>query len=156
MNWMIRNCKNHDEFWNNATGWGSKATADRFTQKERRSLNPPIDGKWVTDSWSFEAIPNDDNRINIQPMNFEVIVSGGRQNDEGENYFEEEELEAIRMMTASPELIEACEVALDYIGDDEGVCTVCGGGEAGLDYHKECPCKKIRKALAKAKGEQDG
>ncbi|MCP4537801.1 MAG: hypothetical protein GY832_11710 [Chloroflexi bacterium] len=57
-----------------------------------------------------------------------------------------------RLISASPDLLEACRVALEYMGDDdEGNCPICGGGqESGLAYHAECPCRKVRAAIAKA------
>ena len=46
---------------------------------------------------------------------------------------------------------EALEGALEYIGDADGECLVCGGesmdGSIGLPYHDECPCRKIRQAI---------
>jgi len=53
---------------------------------------------------------------------------------------------------AHDELIEACKIAIEHMGDIDGTCEMCGGNGAALPYHDLCPCKKIRAALSKAEG----
>ena len=35
-------------YWSNVDGWGSRSTADVFTNAERRRLTLPMGGKWVS------------------------------------------------------------------------------------------------------------
>lgn len=34
-------------YWNNQYGWGDKAGAQQFTEKQMRSLHLPVKGKWL-------------------------------------------------------------------------------------------------------------
>lgn len=36
-------------YWSNAHGWTGRGEADRFSDRERRGLQLPVDGTWVTD-----------------------------------------------------------------------------------------------------------
>lgn len=38
------------EYWSNETGWGSLAGADRFTDRDTKDLNLPMDGAWCMES----------------------------------------------------------------------------------------------------------
>jgi len=44
-NWIIK-CKNDDLFWNNLIGWVDVSSADVFNQREKNTLNLPIEGQW--------------------------------------------------------------------------------------------------------------
>lgn len=50
-------------------------------------------------------------------------------------------------------VIKSCKTALieslDYLGDEDGECQVCGGNGKNLDYSTHCPCRRIRRALSK-------
>ena len=43
---FIRNKFNHNQWWNNETGWGSCEGADIFDNGEHLNLNLPVDGSW--------------------------------------------------------------------------------------------------------------
>ena len=53
------------------------------------------------------------------------------------------------------DVLAALREALDYIGDSNGMCDLCGGGlpgEDGLDYMESCICFPVRSAIARATG----
>lgn len=60
--------------------------------------------KHTEGEWTFDATPNADNIIVLEPMNYNLIVSGGRDG----NYFEEREIADARLMMAAPKLLAAC------------------------------------------------
>ena len=53
---FIIGCINDDTlYWSNETGWVDLDSADRFNDKERRSLNLPMEGYWIP-LWSVDCI----------------------------------------------------------------------------------------------------
>ena len=58
----------------------------------------------------------------------------------------------VRAANSHDALLAACKGALEYMGDDNGECALCGGGRSGLPYHHHCSCKPLRAAIALAEG----
>ena len=44
-NWVIK-CKNDNLFWNNQIGWVDFSSGDVFNQREKNTLNLPVEGQW--------------------------------------------------------------------------------------------------------------
>jgi len=63
--------------------------------------------------------------------------------------------EIVRRWNTHSELLEALKGALDYMGDSDGECALCGGNGTTLEYHKQCSCYPVRAAIAKATREDE-
>jgi hypothetical protein len=53
MMYLIRNTETR-EWWSNADGWGSFATATPFTREQADRVSLPIEGEWV--EWSKSGL----------------------------------------------------------------------------------------------------
>lgn len=54
--WMIRGIRERDDdgtplYWSNEFGWVERGQADVFSRRERRVLNLPIGGEWVSTNY---------------------------------------------------------------------------------------------------------
>ena len=56
MSWwyLIGSTESEGDWWSNANGWVSFATATPFTSEDLRKVNLPIGGKWV--EWSKQGL----------------------------------------------------------------------------------------------------
>jgi hypothetical protein len=45
--WIIQSKVHMEDFWCNENGWTDQSEATRFTDEEMKTLNLPMDGKWV-------------------------------------------------------------------------------------------------------------
>jgi hypothetical protein len=53
MRWIIQKIEKVSKYqkklyWSNEWGWTTKRFADKFSDKEKNTLNLPLEGKWVT------------------------------------------------------------------------------------------------------------
>lgn len=52
--YVIGSTVSKGDWWSNADGWGSFATASPFALEDIRQVNLPLNGKWV--EWSEEGL----------------------------------------------------------------------------------------------------
>lgn len=47
MRYAIRNTEDPSEWWSNEYGWTTQQLRDTFSQRERATLNLPMEGEWM-------------------------------------------------------------------------------------------------------------
>lgn len=70
--YVIRNKFNHEDWWNNETGWGSCAGADLFDGTERLTLDAPVDGIWC----ALEDLGIEVDRLNREVYGLKIDIKG--------------------------------------------------------------------------------